>query len=625
MASFPNYSQSLMNFGNALANRKQRRAIKRQQEEAAAARRAASNARSNRGLVGTLGGVAGAAVAGMAGGYNPATMALGYQLGSTLGSGLSSMTKPYNQQELTGMPYTQPSSFETINQVAPQVMGAYGAFQERELAKQQNDYTTNLNNLLKVAEFQDMAPAATTGMINQLNASHRTKYDLGDESPSYMLDFNKMTTGVDSGAMGYRAGIETAKTAIESAINRGAVDEVNQIFAALSDSQKRGLGTTLSTASANAQFEKDKLDTSRKRAKQLSKSTKNTEARNAFKLFDGQLEKITTPEEFEQAKGTYNSIIKSELYGEMPEIYKNLFQQSFEQKEFELTQKPKLDFAREYFKELQGQGDVSKDIFIAKAKETGLYDDQEAAALYDIYALENQSDRDDKFIEKMRGLKLTNTDILGNSVAENEAVLKAYAAYYAQLFNPTEEVYQQGLEAIDIAGAGLPQDALKRTNQKNQDSEVSEVSEVELSSPQSSDNSLSGFIRNTLNYNIGNDDQAEAQQGTTTSSVEEMSPQTRARPALQSGGQENQVLVEPNVNSNVNGAAAAKKNEEKLKEINAETNNKKNSASGAAMGASQPAGVLYNAFSNPEYLMQTDQLLQRILNEMRSNQMRSNQ
>ena len=615
MASFPNYSQSLMNFGNALANRKQRRAIKRQQEEAAAARRAASNARSNRGLVGTLGGVAGAAVAGMAGGYNPATMALGYQLGSTLGSGLSSMTKPYNQQELTGMPYTQPSSFETINQVAPQVMGAYGAFQERELAKQQNDYTTNLNNLLKVAEFQDMAPAATTGMINQLNASHRTKYDLGDESPSYMLDFNKMTTGVDSDAMGYRAGIATANTAIKSAINRGAVDEVNQIYAALSDSQKRGLEKTLSSASADAQFEKDKLDSSRKRAEQLSKSTKNTEARNAFKLFDGELKKVTTSEEFEQAKETYNSIIKSELYGEMPEIFQTLFQQSFEAKEFELMQKPKLDFAREYFKELQGQRDVSEDIFIAKAKKTGLYDDQEAAALYDIYALENQSDRNDKFIEKMRGLKLTNTDILGNSVAENEAVLKAYAAYYAQLFNPTEEVYQQGLEAIDIAGAGLPQDLL-RTTQGNQDSEVSEVSEVESSSPQSSDNSIYAFGRNALNSLIGNDDQAEEQQGTTTSSVEEMSPQTRARPALQSGGQENQVLVEPNVNSNVNGAAAAKKNEEKLEQINAEANNKRRNASRAAMGAPQPAGVLNNAYSNPEYLRQMNQLLQRLENQI---------
>ena len=189
--AFPNFSQSLSNFSNALANRKQRREIKRQQEEAAAARRAASNARNNRGLVSTLGGIAGAAAANyFAPGSGAVGMGLGYQLGSTLAGGANSIVKPYNAQELTGMPYTQPSAFETINQVAPMAMNAYGTYQQQELTRQQNDYTTNLNNLLKIAELQDLAPAATTKMINQLNDSHTSKYKLEGDKPTYMLDFS---------------------------------------------------------------------------------------------------------------------------------------------------------------------------------------------------------------------------------------------------------------------------------------------------------------------------------------------------------------------------------------------------------------------------------------------------
>ena len=81
--------------------------------------------------MGTLGGAAAAVGVGAMTGWNPAAMAMAYQGGSALGSGFNSIVKPYNSQEIAGMPYTQPSGWETFNQVAPAVGSAYGHTKQR--------------------------------------------------------------------------------------------------------------------------------------------------------------------------------------------------------------------------------------------------------------------------------------------------------------------------------------------------------------------------------------------------------------------------------------------------------------------------------------------------------------
>jgi len=546
-----------MNFGNALANRKQRREIKRQQEEAAAARRAASNARSNRGLVGTLGGVAGAAVAGMATGYNPATMAMGYQLGSTLGSGANSMVKPYNEQELTGMPYTQPSSFETINQVAPQVMGAYGAFQERELAKQQNDYTTNLNNLLKVAEARDMAPAATTSMIDQLNSSHRTKYELGDDNPSYMLDFQKLEQQATEAVGGnnpfdYSTQVAKVQNAITSFINGGDAESALAAYDNAPPSIKRKFAKDRAQIEREANAAKVAITRDNFRFEAAVDTAENNELkrdRENLKPFQDMLGKVTTKDEYKKLAQSFPALVASEDYERLSADAQLRFSIEVNLKKFELETAPRLEQAKkvlENAKSLVGTDKMSDEQFLVAAQNADM-DEDLAQDLLSVLKSDNQNTNDKLFISKVAQIDKEKTDILGQSVAQSPEVLQGLLDSYIALYEPSNEAVERARNSINAAIEQLPQNPLKRLSLQ---AAPEPAPKQKLEPPP--DTQEYGFLSNLLKFDFSSPsaDQAAGQGNTIEAPVSRPQGEPNLRTSIggrqrtQGGGQENQSNLE---------------------------------------------------------------------------------
>jgi hypothetical protein len=463
--AFPNFSQSLATFSNALANREQRRELKRREEEAAAARRAASNARNNRGLVSTLGGIAGATAANyFLPGSGAVGMGLGYQLGSTLAGGANSIVKPYNSQELTGMPYTQPGAFETINQVAPMAMNAYGTYQQQELTRQQNDYTTNLNNLLKIAELQDLAPAATTKMINQLNESHASKYKLEGEKPTYMLDFSVLGSPEDAGSpYNYRSGLKQQENNLNSLVSTGDVQAVEAAYGALPDVVKRTLSKNLDQYKREAAAARVALED-----KNLERQFRiEDQDRQNLGEFNKLLDEVKTREQFATFKEKFlPQMQESKQYNQLSPGSQEFLNARIALKTYQLDTTEKLESAKKLMDEAKGlasSGSLTEEDFMQLANNAGL-DEANATNLWLITQAKGQADRDQLFISKVAQIDKDNTDLFGNSVAKTPAVLRGLLDSYIQLYEPSPDQVDKARASIETAIQALPQNPLSRIN-----------------------------------------------------------------------------------------------------------------------------------------------------------------
>ena len=429
----PNFSQSLAQYSQAVANRKTRREIKKQQEEAEAARKAASNARSNRGLISTLGGAAGAAAANyFLPGSGAAGMAMGYQLGSSLAGGVNSIVKPYNQQEIAGMPYTQPSGWETFNQVAPQVASAYGAYQQNQAKLQQDEYTNSINNILNLTKIGDLNPAATTEMIGKLNQQHTAKYEL-DSPPGYMMDVSTLDS-LGTGDKGWGAQKASFAADIEGGIKRGDVAAIE----ALKDSNlwQYHKGVSYQEAIRQAQTNKAALAT---KASDATLDRANQQAIMANRImdsFDELPETYFRDEEgfasfkenflgrqdvaaMVQSDPTFVKRIQGAYNQKRFELYKPMYEEKMKTALTALREDKGVIMNYESFREL-----AVTQLGHSEAVATMLYENAKAGGI---------GDRAEAFYEDVHKLKLTKIDLFGEETPRNADTLEREIRYMGEI------------------------------------------------------------------------------------------------------------------------------------------------------------------------------------------------
>jgi hypothetical protein len=454
----PNFSQSLAQYSQAVANRKTRREIKKQQEEAAAAARSAQNARSNRGFMGTLGGAAAAVGVGATTGWNPATMAMAYQAGSALGSGVNSIVKPYNQQEVRGMPYTQASGWETFNQVAPAVGSAYGAYQTAQQQQQQSDYNNQLNNLLKMHQIMDMNPAATTGMINQLNSDHTKKYELDGKQP-YMFDMGA-TSGVSADQFNYKQTMSNMSAAENDAITNGNLEwfEQNKDHEYFNRAGK-DFETSLKYAAQNnkanlAEAERKTDAANRAEEKHNMAVTEYTQSQadrmiepfvESIKLANNEKEVLRLSENLDEEFSNNKNWTQNQ---------KALLSNQLSAKYHDVVVKPKQET---YGKELEKMvkninsqtSPTVKDEFIKIGKLAGLSND-EIEGIWVAGHNEAGAARDESFLTKIKNLDLWNVDIMGKEIRRDPEVVRQQISYIWRVTGASRGALDQAYDAVGV-------------------------------------------------------------------------------------------------------------------------------------------------------------------------------
>jgi hypothetical protein len=429
----PNFSNQLAQYSQAIANRKTRREIKKRQEEAEAARKAASNARSNNGLISTLGGAAGAAAANyFLPGSGAAGMAMGYQLGSSLAGGVNSIVKPYNSQEIAGMPYTQPSGWEQFNQVAPQVASAYGAYQQNQAKLQQDEYTNSINNILNLTKIGDLNPAATTEMIGKLNDQHTAKYEL-DSPTGYMMNVSTLDS-LGTGDKGWSVQKASFATDIEGGIARGDVASIE----ALQDSNlwQYHKGVSYDEAIRQAQTNKAALGTKASDA-QLGRA--NQQAIMANRIMDSFDELPETYFRGEEGVASFkeNFMARQDVKAmvQSDPTFVNRITGAYKQKRFELNKpmyEENMETALTALREDKGVT-MNYESFRELAVEQLGHSEEFATMLYENAIAGGKGDRAEAFYDDVNKLKLFKIDLFGEETPRDPTAIEREIRYMGKI------------------------------------------------------------------------------------------------------------------------------------------------------------------------------------------------
>jgi HEPN domain-containing protein len=408
--------------------------------------------------MGTLGGAAAAIGVGATGGWNPATMAMAYQAGSALGSGVNSIVKPYNQQEVRGMPYTQASGWETFNQVAPAVGSAYGAYQTAQQQQQQSDYNNQLNNLLKMHQIMDMNPAATTGMINQLNSDHTKKYELDGKQP-YMFDMGA-TSGVSTDQFNYKQTMSNMSAAENDAITNGNLEWFEQnkdheYFNRAGKDFETSLKYATQNNKANLAEAERKADTANRAAEKHDMAVTEYTQSQADRMIEPFAESIKSANNEEDllrlSKNLDEEFSKNENW---TQNQKALLSNQLSAKYHDVVVKPKQET---YGKELEKMvkninsqtSPTVKDEFIKIGKLAGLSND-EIEGIWVAGHNEAGAARDESFLTKIKNLDLWNVDIMGKEIRRDPEVVRQQISYIWRVTGASRGALDQAYDAVGV-------------------------------------------------------------------------------------------------------------------------------------------------------------------------------